>query len=200
MNKRIKSLLIAAALTLPILAATTATAGPNCGKLPPDHPQCLTTPTVPVPDHPEGLTCAQEVYGGYDEWLTLTNGTYIDGTDEHKPLVVGSGRLCIDWTTTKATEWLVTVTDPGAAKSVFMSLRDSHPGDFCWRGVIDVKRGDTDVTMAHTNGAAATDSVIPISAMDACGVEYTDSAAPYVLIIELGGKPTTASITIEPSG
>jgi hypothetical protein len=188
MNKRIKSLLIAAALTLPILAATTATAGPNCDKLP-DHSLCAT----PIPDHPEGLTCADEVYGGYDESSTLTDGT--DGV----PLVVGGGRLCIDWTTTQASEWVVTVTNPGAAKSVFMSLRDSHPGDFCWRGVIDVKRGDTDVTMAHTNGAAATDDVIPISVIDACGDEYTDSAAPYVLIIELGGKPTTAYITIEPS-
>jgi hypothetical protein len=188
MNKRIRSLLIAAALTLPILAATTATAGPNCTKLP-DHSLCAT----PIPDHPDGLTCADEVYGGYDESSTL-----IDGTDGI-PLVVGRGRLCIDWTTTQASEWVVTVTNPGAAKSVFMSLRDSHPGDFCWRGVIDVKRGDTDVTMAHTNGAAATDDVIPISVMDACGVEYTDSAAPYVLIIELGGKPTTAYITIDPS-
>ena len=55
------------------------------------------------------------------------------------------------------------------------------------------------MTMAHTMGPNATGGLIPTSVIDACGDEYTDSAAPYVMIIELGGKPTTASVTIEPA-
>jgi len=184
-----RALLLTATFALVLGVTASATAGPSCDKLPPDHPQC----TLPIPDHPDGLTCAEAGYGGYDEAQTLTDGT--DGT----PLVVGAGRVCVDWTTTEASEWVVTVTDSGGAKGVIMSLRDSHPGDFCWQGVIDVKRGDTELTMAHTMGPNATGGVIPMSVIDACGLEYTDSAASYVLIVELSGKPTTAKITIEPA-
>ncbi|MFP6684122.1 MAG: hypothetical protein VB934_05385, partial [Polyangiaceae bacterium] len=67
----------------------------------PDHPSCDTTP---IPDHPDGLACVDERYGGYDEVQIppLTDGT--DGS----PLVVGAGRVCVDWTTTYASKWVVT--------------------------------------------------------------------------------------------
>ena len=195
-RKKIKLLIVAAALTLPVWAASAATAGPDCDKLPPDHPKCTTTSTTsPTPDHPDGVTCAEAltVYGADHETVTLTDGT--DGT----PLTVGTDPVCIDWTTTIASKWVVTVTDPGDAKSVNLSLRDSHPGDFCWLGTIDLKRDTTQVTISHSNGPNATGGAIPVSIADACGDEYIDSSDPYVLTIRLGGKPTAAEMTIEPA-
>ncbi|MEE8332197.1 MAG: hypothetical protein V3R84_10555, partial [Acidimicrobiia bacterium] len=178
--KKTKNIAMVLALALSLVLITAVV--PVAAKGKPDKP--------PIPDHPDGLTCAEAEYGGYEEAQTLTDGGVLE---------VGADRVCVDWTTTEESEWVVTVADPGRAKDVIMSLRDSHPGDFCWQGKIDLKRGATEVTMAHTMGSNATGGAIPKSVTDACGDVYTDSAASYVLIIELSGRPTTALITIEPA-
>jgi hypothetical protein len=115
MNKKIRSLLIAAALTLPLLVTTTATAGPDCANPKfADHWSCSTTPpdttTTTVPDAVQPC----------DTVTTLS----------------GSGHLGLecDWTLAQsiATTGTVTVTViEGEIFRVVAWVRDSSPGDIC---------------------------------------------------------------------
>ncbi len=179
--------ILATTLTLALGMGSIASAGPDCTRHP-DNPHCSSTP--PLPEHPDGLTCAE---AGFDA-VTLTDGT---GSDS---IAVGKDQVCIDWTTTTATEWVVTAIDPGTARGIALSVRDSHPGDHCWSGVIDLRSGQTSTTISYTMGPDATGGELPISVQDACGSEYTDIADSYVVIAYVTGKPATALMTIHPAG
>ena len=189
MNKKIKSLLIAAALTLPVLAATTATAGPDCDnpKLA-DNPHCPpTTTTTSVPDL--GSSCAESIEQGHQVFSE---------TDEFE-IVVNPGEVgCVDWTTTMKTNWLVTVS-PGSANSVRFNVRDSHPGDFCWLdtlGIKDIKTGLNTLTITHSNGPLANGGgPLPISSVGACGT-WDDEAPSFVFTISPSGKPSPVTISV----
>jgi hypothetical protein len=142
-------------------------------------------------EHPPGLTC-REALG--DEAFAATGAFTLDladGTD---------APICIDWSTTTATEWWVTVTGDGL-RGAYVNLRDSHPGDFCWRGTLDrgdLRGGTAGLTIEHSSGPRAPSGEwrpIPIAAVDACGTEYTDSAAPYALTVSLKGSgPATIEV------
>ena len=110
MNKKIQSLLIVAALALPVLAATGATAGPDFCDRKPNHPSCSTTTTTTEP------AVAQPC-----ETVTTLLGTGNLGFD-------------CDWTPEEsiATTGTVTVTVPsGEVSRVVVFVRDSAPGDIC---------------------------------------------------------------------
>ncbi len=110
MNKKIQSLLIVAALALPVLAATAATAGPDFCDRKPNHPSCSTTPP---PDEP---AVAQPC-----ETVTTLRGTGNLGFD-------------CDWTPKEdgVTTGTVTVTvTSGEVSRVVVFVRDSAPGDIC---------------------------------------------------------------------
>lgn len=121
-------------------------------------------------EHPPGMTCA---VGSPDNAYAFTNGFIIDFDSKN------GGSACVDWTTTSATTWHVTVT---GARSAGFNIRDSHPGDFCWNA------SGTDLTAAHTNGPLATGGGIPVAAIDACGTEYTDDAPSLVFTFHYRGS------------
>jgi hypothetical protein len=140
-------------------------------------------------EHPPGLTCQEQAP---DTAVTVTDAFTIDVADTKSV-------ICIDWTTTIASEWDLTVTGPGI-RSASANVRDSHPGDFCWLGSVDRKDledGTGSVTIAHSNGPLAVTGdwrPIPVAAIDACGTEYSDSAASLVLSLSVQG---TGPVTIE---
>jgi hypothetical protein len=192
MSKRIKSLLIAAALTLPILAATTATAGPDCEEHS-DHSSCNTTTTsttttsIPTGDG----TCAASAGDGHQ----------VFNEEDGFTITIPSGHTgCVDWTTTVKTEWMVTVY-PGRASSAYLNVRNSHPGDFCWLerlGPRDLKGESTSLRITHSNGPLGDGGLLPISEIGACGDEYADGNAAFVLTVRPSGKPSMVTVIVKP--
>ena len=134
-------------------------------------------------EHPPGLTCQEQTP---DTAFTVTDAFSID-TD-----ATGSV-ICIDWTTTVASEWKLTVTGPGI-RGASANVRDSHPGDFCWRGAFDhadLRRGTGSVIISHSSGPLAVTGEwrpIPIASIDACGTEYSDSDAALALTVVTRGS------------
>jgi hypothetical protein len=134
-------------------------------------------------EHPPGLTCQEQTP---DTAFTATDAFSIDTND------TGSG-ICIDWTTTFASEWRLTITGPGI-RGASANVRDSHPGDFCWRGAFDhadLRGGTGSVIISHSSGPLAVTGdwrPIPIAVTDACGTEYTDSAESLVLTVSYRGS------------
>jgi hypothetical protein len=102
--------------------------------------------------------------------------------------------LCVDWTTTKESAWRFTATTEGRVRSVFATVRDSHPGDFCWND-----------GSGQFSSAPTVSPVLPIAVIDACGTEYADladppeGAIPYVLTLTFKAHPTSVvTVTVEP--
>lgn len=183
MSKKIRMLATAAVLTLPLWAATTASAGPDCDNPKfTDHPLCATS----APD--SGTTCAGSVEDGHQV------STENDGFE----IVVDPGSVgCVDWTTTIETNWLVTV-DPGNASSVYLNVRGSHPGDFCWVDSLDsqdLKSGLTALTITHSDGPLADDGPLPVSTVGACG-EKDDNAESFVFTVGSDGRPSKVTVTV----
>lgn len=112
MDTKIQSLLIVAALALPVLAATAATAGPDCDRFA-DHPLCPPSTTTTTTTEP---AVAQPC-----ETVTTLRGTGNLGFD-------------CDWTPeeSSAATGTVTVTvTSGEVSRVVVFVRDSAPGDIC---------------------------------------------------------------------
>ena len=159
MTKR-SGVLLTMILFLVLTAIGPAAGGPtvDCDAKP-NHPFCQDQD--PLPDHPDGGTC--EASG--DPWIAATDGFTVEFTDK---------LLCVDWTTTKYATWRITVWPNGTRLAATATVRDSHPGDWCWRAE------DTWQTIDTPDGRALTTVMdsIPIASIDACGTEYTDVADP----------------------
>lgn len=190
-NKKLRLLAVAAALTLPVWAAATAAAAPNCDKLPEDHPACTADTSTTTTSASTGNTCAESVEQGHLVF-TETDGFAI---------VVDPGEIgCVDWTTTIETEWLVTV-DPSNAKGVYFNVRSSHPGDFCWLDSLtgkDLRSGLRTLTITHANGPLADGGPLPISTVAACGGD--DGNGSFVFTVGPSGKPSPVAITLTAAG
>ncbi len=192
MKKRIVLLATVAALIIPMWVAATAAAGPDCAKHP-DHPSCDTTTssttTTPIPTG-DG-TCA----------ATAGDRHQVFNEEDGFTITIQAGDTgCVDWTTTVETEWTVTV-DPGRTSSVYLNVRNSHPGDFCWLdnlGPKDLKGGPTSLTITHANGPLGDGGPLPISEVGACGDEYADGNAAFVFTVGPGGKPSMVTVIVEP--
>ena len=192
MKKRIMLLAAVVALTLPMWVVATASAGPDCERRP-NHPSCDTTTTTTSTTIPGGAgTCDT---GDGLEVFTETDGFVI----QFEPGNAG----CVDWTTTLETAWTVTV-DPGRASSVYLNVRNSHPGDFCWVDTLssrDLKSGMTSLTITHANGPLADDGPLPVSVVGACGAEFDeDDADSFVFTVGPSGKPSVVTITVTQAG
>jgi hypothetical protein len=155
----------------------------DCGARP-DHPHCQDP--GPLPDHPDGGTCE----ASNDAWIAATDEFTVEFTDK---------LLCVDWTTTKQADWRITVWPNGTRESVWATVRDSHPGDWCWRAEDTWQAIDTAQGRALT---AVMDS-IPVAAIDACGAEYTDladpprDAIPFALTIGYKWRSSGVVVTVE---
>jgi hypothetical protein len=189
-----RTLIVAASFILALGLTTSATAGPDCDNKPADHP-CHTTTTTSSTTTTSttpalGDSCATSADQGHQVF------TESDGFE----IVVLPGTVgCVDWTTTVAAEWLVTV-DPGDAKSVSFSVRGSHPGDFCWRGwlgVQDIRNGLRTVTITHSEGPLANGLLLPISTVGACG-DWDDNAASFVFTVGSSGKASPVAVKVSP--
>ena len=180
-SKSRMAVLMAVALTLSFVVAGPAVGGPDCDNPKfADHPTC--SDTGPVPDHPDGATC--EATGDSHGWITATDDFTV---------VLPDKLLCVDWTTTKATAWRFTATTEGRVQSVSATVRDSHPGDFCWND------GSGEFASAPT-----VSPILPAAAIDACGTEYTDlgdpteAAIPYVLnLFHKSHRTAVITVTVE---
>lgn len=180
------TLMLAMVLLLSLTATSPAAGGPDIDcEVKPNHPAC--PGDDPTPDHPDGGTC--EASG--DAWIAETDGFTAVFTEK---------LLCVDWTTTKAADWRITVwPNTGAKASVWATVRDSHPGDWCWRADDAWQEIDTPDGLAVT----AVMSAIPAAAIDACGTEYTDladppaDAIPFVLGIGYKFKSSGVVVTVE---
>lgn len=164
---------LAIALALLLTVTGPAAGGPDVDcELKPNHPYCQAP--GPLPDHPDGATC--EASG--DPWIAATDGFTATLTDK---------LTCVDWTTTKEAVWTISVELNGA-RTFNAHIRDSHPGDFCWR---------SDASFEST-----VTSVLPIAAIDACGTEYPDladppeDAVPYALSLFYKGKTSGVVVTV----
>jgi len=166
------SVSIVMGLALVLSVSGPASGGPDCDRVP-NNPLCQEP--GPLPDHPDGGTC--EASG--DPWIAATDAFTVTLADK---------LTCVDWTTTKAATWKITATLNGA-KSFNAHIRDSHPGDFCWRA-----DGSFEETVIPP---------LPIAGIDACGTEYTDladpaeAAIPYALSLFYKGKSSGVVVTVE---
>ena len=168
-----------------ILLMVLATMGPAVGgpdidcNARPDHPHCQDP--GPLPDHPDGGTC--EASG--DAWIAATDDFSVEFTDK---------LLCVDWTTTKEATWRITIRPDGSKLSAFATVRDSHPGDWCWRA-----DGGWDITPDGGALTAVMDG-IPIASVDACGLEYSDVADPpedaIPLVLTIGYKWRSSGVVV----
>lgn len=157
------------------LALLLAVSGPAAGEPDCEDPKFADNPHCqdpgPLPDHPGGGTC--EASG--DAWIAATDGFTHTFNDK---------LLCVDWTTTEQTSWTIELS---GARSFYASVRDSHPGDFCWN---------------ISDGLEIPN--LPIAAIDACGTEYTDladpleKAIPYALTVAYKGKTSSVTVTVCP--
>jgi hypothetical protein len=189
-----RTLIVAASFILALGLATSAIAGSNCDNKPADHP-CHTTTTTSSTTTTSttpalGDSCVASADQGHQVF------TESDGFE----IVVLPGTVgCVDWTTADEAEWLVTV-DPGDAKSVSFSVRGSHPGDFCWRGwldVQDIRNGLRTVTITHSEGPLADGLLLPISTVGACG-DWDDNVASFVFTVGSSGKASPVAVTVSP--
>lgn len=162
--------LMVIALAMVLTVSGPAAGGPDCDpEKNPDHPHCQDP--SPLPDHPDGATCEDSG----DPWIAATNGFSHTMTDK---------LLCVDWTTTKEASWTIEAELNGA-KGFFATIRDSHPGDFCWRA-------DEGMTIVD----------LPVAAIDVCGPEYTDladppeKATPFALTLSYRGKTIADGVTV----
>lgn len=175
---------LAIAVALLLILAGPAAGGPDVDcELRPNHPNCQDP--GPLPDHPDGATC--EASG--DAWIAETDEFTAEFTDKI---------FCVDWTTTKEAVWRITVWPNGSKASAWATIRDSHPGDFCWRAEntwqpIDTPQGPALTTVTNS---------IPIADIDACGTEYLDvadppeKAIPYVLTFGYKFKTSGVVVTV----
>jgi len=187
MTKRIV-LLLAMALLLSLAAIGPAAGGPDIDcEARPNHPHCQDP--GPLPDHPDGHNCADTHEP--NEWIAATDGFTVEFIETI---------FCVDWTTTKEADWRITIWPNSTPRaSVWATVRDSHPGDFCWNADNTWQEIDTPDGLALT----AVMSSIPVAAIDACGTEYTDladppeDAIPFVLGIGYKFKSTGVKVVVE---
>jgi hypothetical protein len=169
-------------LALLLTVVGPASGGPDVDCLDkPNHPLCQ---DPEPPDHPDGATCEADLGDG-GAWMAATDEFRVEFSDK---------MYCVDWTTTKEAEWRITVTGP---KVVRATVRDSHPGDFCWLSE------NTWQPVADGSGWTTVTNLIPEAAIDACGTEYLDvadppeKAIPYVLTLSYRGKSSGFVVTVE---
>lgn len=159
----------ALAVALVVLMAVPATAAK------PDKP-----PKQPQP-HPDGLTCLETGWGAVvepsDDGFIVT----VDG---------GGETACVDVPAAPGETWGVEVT-VGSARGVWVMVKDSQPGDFCW---------GAEVTESQASYAAYLE---PGNGEGACfGDVYTDSdPAQLVFAVMTRGKksldpPVTVQVTL----
>lgn len=175
-------------LALVLTAVGAASGGPDVDdeycKNKPNHPLCQDP--GPLPDHPDSGTC-EEAWPHPDAWTAATDEFRVEFSDK---------MYCVDWTTTKEAEWRITVSGP---KVVGATVRDSHPGDFCW---LSENTWQPVVTSDGPGWTTVTNSM-PEAAIDACGTEYSDvaetpdKAIPYVLTLSYRGKSSGFVVTVE---
>ena len=190
MTKRIKLLLIAAALTLPALVATTATAGPDCDnpKFTNNHPLCSDSPTT----------------------TTSTTEPAVDQACETITTLPAAGQSSFgcDWTPTDtgtSTGTIEVRTISGEVSRVAVFVRDSDPGDIClleqWEkptsDVVEASfpliydNGETYWTHGGTHWCAPFDDVI--------GERADLNGNPLHLEVSVRGKKNTiVEVTLTP--
>ena len=171
-------------LALLLTVVGPAVGGPEVDcDLKPNHPFCQDP--GPLPDHPDGGTCEADL-GADGAWMAATDGFGVEFSDK---------MYCVDWTTTKEAKWRITVSGP---KDVRATVRDSHPGDFCWLSENTWQAVDT----PDGPGWTTVTNLIPEAAIDACGTEYLDiadppdKAIPYVLTLSYRGKSSGVVVTV----
>ena len=184
--------MIGAAAVFVVLAAGVALAGPNCEKNP-DHWRCqeppgppttptpepTTTPPPPATAPPVLLTCEERIPGS----PALTNGFRVTGIE------------CVDWTTTSAGLWLVTVEDSGGASHIDVQVKNADIGDFCWVGHFgkkEVRLGKPKLTISLPGGEP-----LPASTVGACGPE-DDAADSFVFRVGTRGTSLPVTVKVEP--
>lgn len=96
-----------------------------------------------------------------------------------------NGPICLDFSSTHAAQYLVTVTDSDSAKALYAKVRDSHPGDYCTEVELHRLRLNRSTTGEMT---VPESGLIPASKLDACGTVFSDSdpRLTFLLIPDFG--------------
>ena len=168
--KRLLILLVVLGLLMTFPGA--AGAGPDCNKNP-DHHLCGGG-DPPDDEFKPGYPC--EEGAAYDPVAT----------DFEEVLDAANDSVCVD-VDSAAGDWTYTIVTAGRVNSLWMVVKDSQPGDFCYQA--DLWRRDIPSEVKHW---------VPAAVIDACdgriaSRDYTDSADSLVFAAMYGGK---GSVTI----
>jgi hypothetical protein len=188
-----------------------------------DHPSCATTTTTTVMPGPLGVGLSCEDYAalnpGSVEPLTWNaGGEESQFASPEEPLPVTSGEVlpCIDFLSTTAGSFTVTVTsvEPEAKRNSVLAIvvKDSHPGDHCGAVVDDPERSALNLNLR--NESSGTIGGVLAATLNACGTRFaeaeldgnevvnsttaqTDTLDPLAIMFLVTGKPDiTANITL----
>lgn len=128
------------------------------------------------------------------------------GPNYDQAIVLTGGQIqCRDVSTSIAGYWEFDVAMTGRVTELFISIRDSTPGDFCyaerWRSkalaTLDAADGTIDGRFT-----VSTDPTLISTELDACGVEWTDKEDDgNVLLVSVTGNKrarTEVSLRVVP--
>ena len=213
-------LTLAAVLTLLLALVATATAAP--AKCNPKKQDCPTTTTTIMPS-PLGVGLSCEDYAALNPG-TIEPLTWNAGDEEsqfaspEEPLPVTSGEVapCIDFLSTTAGSFTVTVTsvepEPKRNSVLATVVKDSHPGDRCGAVVNDPERSALNLNPKYET--TGTIGAVPAATLNACGTAFAEAELqgnevvnsttaqdgtpdPLAIMFLLTGKPgVTANITL----
>ena len=207
MKEATRILVLGASLALLLALVSTANAAP--GKCNPKKEDCSTTATTPTPTTtvvpgPLGVGLSCEDYAALNPG-TIQPLTWNAGNEEsqfaspEEPLPVTSGDVapCIDFLSTTAGSFTVTVTsvepEPKRNSVLATVVKDSHPGDHCgWIGEDD-PRSALNLTLANvdkeTGTIEGTIFGVPAATLNACGTPFAEA--------ELQGNEVVNSTTAQ---